>query len=176
MPISDETKDKVRVVWSRPFAELPVAKDLPRLAKFMVISDEDGLAVPYNENHVYDLKEREGPDGKVPVVFKLFLHVRRVLLSLTMALEGPEKAAEVELALDAQTDYENFFLPEVLTAFLGTHLGDDTNPVIKVLKCCNQVCFLPLSPLPPCPLLGERPWTLPGEVFFSASPAVVAAD
>lgn len=143
MPISDETKDKVRNVWSRPFAELPVAKDLPRLAKFMVISDEDGLAVPYNENHVYDLKKREGPDGTVPVDFKLFLHVRRVLLSLTLALEGPEKAAAVELALDAQTDYENFFLPEVLTAFLGAHLGDDNNPVIKVLKCCNQSAIAP---------------------------------
>ena len=149
MPISDETKEKVRNVWSRPFAELPVAKDLPRLAKFMVISDEDGLVIPYHEKHLYDLDKRKGGDGAVPIDFKLFLHVRRVLLSLTIALQGQEKARELELALDAQTDYENFFLPEVLTAFLAANLGDDTNPVIRVLKCCNQVRFaLPFAKAP----------------------------
>jgi hypothetical protein len=43
--LDKETKDYTRSVLNRPFTQLPMKKDLPRLAKVIQICDADGLAV-----------------------------------------------------------------------------------------------------------------------------------
>jgi len=43
--LEKETKDYTRSVLARPFNQLPMKKDLPRLAKVIQICDGDGLAV-----------------------------------------------------------------------------------------------------------------------------------
>ena len=139
MPLNEETKEKIRNVFLRKFDDLPVAKDLPRLAKFITICDEDGKSLPYKEYQKLD-SEKYFENGVLQVEIKLFLHIRRVLLVLMTALEGEEQAINLDKALIPHIGDENFFLPEVLTKFMMTHVGDESK-VIKALKCCNQVNF-----------------------------------
>ena len=139
MPLNEETKEKIRNVFLRKFDDLPVAKDLPRLAKFTIVCDEDGKALPYKEYQKIN-NEKYLVNGALPVEIKVFLHIRRVLLSLKTALEGDEQAIELDKVLMEHIGDENFFLPEVLTKFMVTHLGGDESKIIKSLKCANQVC------------------------------------
>lgn len=135
MSLSDANLAKIRNVYQRDFLELPLAKDLPRLAKFISICDEDGVRLSYKENQPLDIDhylQEKGPD------FLIFYQVRRVLLTLTLALEGPNKCVEVDKALLHLLDTHDFLLPEVMNPFLGQHFGD-TSKVVRVLKCINQV-------------------------------------
>jgi hypothetical protein len=138
MPLNDDTKEKIRNVYLRSYEDLPVAKDLPRLAKFIAISDEEGRILPFTEDE--KLKSSSFlVENTLPIHVKIFLHIRRVLLTLTTALEGDEKAKEVDKLLTPNLQAgENFFLPEVLGKFLITTWGEESK-VLKVLKCVNQV-------------------------------------
>ena len=140
MPLNDETREKIRNVFLRTFEDLPVAKDLPRLAKFVTICDEDGRLLPFSEQEIVS-SSTYVLDGVLPVEIKIFLHIRRVLLTLTTALEGEEKAKDLDKAMQPHFNNENFFLPEVLGKFMATQLGGDESKVVRVLKCANQVYF-----------------------------------
>ena len=138
MPLSDETKEKLKSYFAKPFVQLPVAKDLPRLAKYVNFCDEDGVVLPYVEAGTLDFEKFQSNEEK-NLNFKLFFHVRRVLLTLMLRLEGQQACLELDVALLQQIDDENFFLPEVMTKFLEAHCGGEDGRVVKVLKCVNQV-------------------------------------
>lgn len=139
MTLSDANLLKIRNVYQRDYLDLPLAKDLPRLAKFISICDEDGVRLSYLESKRLDIEhyiKEKGPE------FGIFYQVRRVLLTLCLALEGPEKCLEADRALLKLVEEQDFLLPEVVNPFLAKHFGGDTGKVVRVLKCVNQVCVL----------------------------------
>ena len=174
MTLSDETKEKARTICSKPFDQLPIAKDLPRLAKLISICNEEGNELPFIADPRAVTRPRGSTHGSeaqpllnaavssadaTPATFQtvdeaelhesLFVHVRRVLLTLSQALEGEEKAHKIHEALEAQRSNLNLFLPEILNPFFADVLGGDASPVLRVLKCCNQVPSSSSSSLSP---------------------------
>ena len=134
--LSEANLTKIKNVYQREFKDLPLAKDLPRLAKYISICDEDGVRLSYLETQRLDIEHyttEKGPE------FSIFYQVRRVLLTLCLALEGPAKCLEVDDALIQLLEEQDFLLPEVLNPFLEKHFGGDTGKVVRVLKCVNQV-------------------------------------
>ena len=140
MPLSPETRDKVKKVFLRTYDDLPVAKDLPRLAKFIEICDESGVPLSYVESKILDLSPFKNETGGIISEVLIFVQIRRVLLTLCLALVGSDFCKKIDKLLLQQIGNENFLLPEVLGSFLAKHFGEDSK-IIKVLKCCNQVCF-----------------------------------
>lgn len=136
MSLSEANLTKIKEVYQREFKDLPLAKDLPRLAKYISICDEDGIKLSYQEAQRLNIErytEEKGPE------FSIFYQVRRVLLTLCLSLEGSAKCVEVDKALLQLLEEQDFLLPEVLNPFLEKNLGGDTGKVVRVLKCVNQV-------------------------------------
>jgi hypothetical protein len=138
MPVSEATFEKTAAVYAKCFKELPVAKDLPRLAKYITICNQGGLPLSYLETKPINL-DTFSIEQSADSEFLGFIQVRRVLLTLALALETTEKCLELETLFEAEVNNKVFLTPEYLSKFLDLHFGGNDGKVVKILKCINQV-------------------------------------
>lgn len=151
MPVSEATFEKSAAVYAKSFDELPVAKDLPRLAKYISICNEDGLPLSFLETKTLNL-DTFSIEQSADSEFLGFIQVRRVLLTLAQALESPEKCQQLEALFEPEVNNKVFLTSEYLTRFLEEHFDGNEGKVVKILKCINQVRV---------PLTGARPMCTP---------------
>src|SRR3989338_7205576 len=121
---------KTKALLEKPFDDLPVAKDLPRLAKQILVCDSDGHILRSTEGVQFDMEPA-------------FVHVRDILVTLAKELCRDESSAKIASAFDATMTPVNISLPEVLGKFLRDVVGGDGSPVVSVLKSCNQSAISP---------------------------------
>src|SRR3989338_7416914 len=96
---------KTKALLEKPFDDLPVAKDLPRLAKQILVCDSDGHILRSTEGVQFDMEPA-------------YVHVRDILITLAKGLCGDDTANNIATAFDAQMTPVNISLPEVLGKFL----------------------------------------------------------
>eukprot|EP00013_Stygamoeba_regulata_P018326 CAMPEP_0177679270 /NCGR_PEP_ID=MMETSP0447-20121125/29505_1 /TAXON_ID=0 /ORGANISM="Stygamoeba regulata, Strain BSH-02190019" /LENGTH=1069 /DNA_ID=CAMNT_0019188433 /DNA_START=92 /DNA_END=3301 /DNA_ORIENTATION=- len=125
--MDDATKQKTRLVLSKPFANLPVTKDLPRLAKYITICDGEGRILRSTKDLFDDSSSYD--------------HVRDVLVTLSRIFDGDERAQQVHDSFSTVMTPMNYTLPEVLRSYVDKHLGGDSSQVVKVLKAVNQAAI-----------------------------------
>lgn len=126
--LQPETKEYTRTVLARPYGQLPMKKDLPRLAKVIQICDGDGHSIHYKPRTIPESDPQAPPGNEA---------LRRLLLKLTFALEGEPEARKLEDLIAAKTAADGVYLPEVLNDVFE-EMGGDGNRVVKTLKACNQ--------------------------------------
>ena len=78
-------EQKARAVLAKPFADLPVAKDLPRLAKCIFILNRQGQVMRCNTS----LRKTDD----------VYDYVEDILLTLTVMFYGEQKAEKVSFLL-----------------------------------------------------------------------------
>lgn len=128
---------KTRDVLRKSYRELPVAKDLPRLASRIKVEDLEGRAL------LAPLGANAGPSD----------HLLNLFRTLTLAIEGEDAAKRVEKeyhetfthsastsSADGSTTNTlvDRILETKLDGFISRVLGGDESRVVQLLKTCNQ--------------------------------------
>jgi len=112
---------KIKDALNKSFKELPVAKDLPRLAKRISIRNEGHLVLTST------------PEISIPdYLFKIFMILSRLLRIETHIYTKMEEGWKT-----CWEEEENTEIEKIMVRFLEEYVGDE-NRVIRVLKSCNQ--------------------------------------
>ena len=138
MSVSAQTRSQLKKRYREVAGVSSLSKDLKKVARFVSVVGEDGLSLLYEETQPplrFDSARRL---GKTKRNISSFFHVRRVLLTLCMALEGSERCREVDTIIRKHFETAKF----ELGAFLPSAFPEGS-PVSKVLTCFSEVSLTP---------------------------------
>lgn len=136
-PLSPDTRNTLQEQFQDKISNLGIGTQLPETASHIKICNGDGLTLSYVETHQlrFNVPSRT---QDIRSFFRTFYHVRRVILSLTFALEGEEKCREIDNIFCKNKSNLEFIKEETLTKFLETQFSTDSL-VLSVLKCTTKV-------------------------------------
>ena len=112
-------------------------EDLPAIAENVNICNPDGLSLSYTESRPFRFSSENRGKARRGI-FRTFFHMRRILLSLTDALEGTERSQEIDAKLLTHCNEKEFFYATTFGKFLLQNYESESL-VIAVLKCLSRV-------------------------------------
>ena len=144
-PLGSTTRALLQACYEEGLNSVSLSEELPRMVRHISIINEDGLPLEWE---AVPLVLPEPTDRRGRRAFWSFLHLRRVLLTLTWALEGRERSIQIDEELRVNRDR----LPRELFTFLTKQYAPDSL-VLRVLTCLRSVGDLPRS----APFCGHLP-------------------
>eukprot|EP00727_Mastigamoeba_balamuthi_P007431 m51a1_g3308 hypothetical protein (263) ;mRNA; f:326344-327132 len=142
-PHADELESEVRSLLSRPLGEIPVAKDLPRLAARTTIEcTSSGCASEPLPRPAPALQPAPAADPET-AMRRQASDLRRVVVTVARHLDGEDAARRAEAVFDeaerrpAGPDLADL-AREALHALAGAGEPPETSPAVRVLKAVNQ--------------------------------------